>query len=201
MCEQELWIPDTRSLLWAQMNGVVGVETTVEKGGWISLEMEALFEEFGAETYERVPVLRRAFARSHGKKIGELWTAPVAAKAFKRNAGKWVSGDAKKKFGEYCTARDKELRKAALVVRKAKDELVCVRVRNMVGKELALYHAVAKIFADGIVEEYKIFKSGAKRVPGLVCKWAPTEKHMHDRATLMVDAIIEQMPAGSLVTR
>lgn len=176
-----------------------------------AIREKALKKTRNREKEARQAALKRAFAAAEGVELGELYHPaalsllgvemglPVpekaaAANAWRKNCGKWASPEIASRFHAFIRAREEGSRAAAKEQRLARESAVADRVANMTADEKRLHDAVAAIFAEGIVKDREQLLASGHSVSGLAAKWAPTCNYMHDKNTLIVDAIIAKLP-------
>ena len=175
------------------------------------------------EKEARQAALKFAFANAEKKRLNELYI-PVAnsllgtqlRNSSKRNAegkelwrgrnrGEWVSNEVKDRFYKFIREREQSLQTSAKEKRLARKDAVAARVARMTENEKRLYTAVAAIFAEDLAKERQqqiaVAAGTQMSVSGLAAKWAPSPDGMHDRNTLVVDAIIALLDEQVLTTK
>ena len=121
-----------------------------------------------------------------------------------RAMSQWASVAIAAKYQEFLLYDQKRAVKNSRAEKREKMKAFLMERKRQSGNTRELYRMVAAIFAEGLLEEWRVLvdagstscgknDSSPRSLGGLFAKWAPTPAGRHDKATLVVDEIIRMI--------
>ena len=107
----------------------------------------------------------------------------------------WATEESRLGFGNYVLEQQREESRAARVLRKERNAARKANARSLYAGDATFarfYDATAEVFADALRDDQIRVEAG-NHIGGLPAKWAPTPRGAHDRATGIVDGIVERL--------